>query len=59
MKVAIDRNDHTIRWYQDDEELGSTSMPEHLRNEKLLPGFHMNGGNDKVRLNEFYPDEEM
>lgn len=57
VRVVVDRGDGSIRWYRDEEEIGSTTLPQHLQREKLLPGFHLNYRDDKVRLNGFYNEE--
>jgi hypothetical protein len=55
MKVSIDRNTSTIRWYHNEDEIGSTTLPDHLKYEKLLAGLHLNYWHDKIRLNGDYP----
>ncbi len=31
IKIVVDRYNQTIRWYRDNEELGSTSLPPNLK----------------------------
>ncbi len=52
IRIVVDMNRFTIKWYMDRKEIGATVIGEHLRRERLVAFLEFNYEGDKVYWNE-------